>query len=147
MARPVLADIEALNVALDTPVTNEAQALSLLHRASAIVRAYAGQTWLDDDGNLEGVPDDVPGVVVSMVERATRNPDGGVSNQETVGPFAWSRSFGDDAAQRLYLTAMDKLVLGSAIGASPLGIITTTRGPLETPSVSDYWDLPEGVIW
>lgn len=144
--RPPLATVDELEAALGTSV-DQAQAISLLGRASAIVRAFTGSTWLDEDGNLDDVPDDVPGVVVGMVERATRNETGEVGGSETIGPFTWSHSFGQEAAQKLYLTAMDKLVLRAAVGSTGLGVISTTRGPVETPAVTDYWDLPEEVIW
>lgn len=133
MARPPLADLNELTRALGSNPDDADQATSLLERASAIVRAYAGQTWLNDAGDaLEGVPDDIPGVVVGMVERATRNPGG--TTQEAAGPF--SRSFGADAAQRIYLTKMDKLVIRAAIGANGIHTISTSRGDLETAAVA-----------
>lgn len=144
MARPLLASPGDLQAALGADVVMpDAQAVSLLERASAIVRAFAGRTWLDEDGALLDVPDDVPGVVVSMVERATRNVEGLTSEQ--TGPFG--RSWSSEAAQRLYLTSLDKLVIRASSGGNGLGVITTTRGPLETASLADDWDLPEAVIW
>jgi len=135
MARPSPATTDDLAVALGVDaVDNEDQAQFLLDRAWAIVRAYAGHpaTWLDDDGNpTDQIDPDIPPVIVGMVDRATRNPTG--TTQETAGPF--SRSFGSDAAQRLYLTKMDKLVIRGGLGLSGLGTISTTRGDLETPSV------------
>lgn len=142
MARPPLATVDDLHDALGTPVSGSdvKKALSLLGRASAIVRAFAGKTWVDDQNALEDVPEDIPGVVVSMVERATRNPDG--YTQETAGPF--SRSFGSEAAQRLFMTSMEKLVIRAACGSTGISVLPTTRGDLETPSVVDYGlDLPE----
>lgn len=146
MPRPPLANVDDLEAALGAEVDNEDQATSLLERASAIVRAYARKTWLNaDETELEDVPADIPGVVVSMVERATRNPTGVTQEQEQAGPFARSRSFGTDASQRLYLTRSDKLVIGAAAGTAGLGTISTTRGPLETAGACD--DLfPEEVM-
>lgn len=135
MARPALATIADLEAALATEVDNEDQAMSLLERASAIVRAYAHTTWLNDDEDaLEDVPADIPGVVVGMVERATRNPSG--VTQEQSGPFA--RSFGPDAAGRLYLTRWDRLVIKAAAGdTGGLQTLGTTRGNLETAPVGE----------
>lgn len=152
MTRPALASIDDLEDRLGETVGSEAQAQARLEDASAIVRAFARKTWLNaEETDLEGVPADIPGVVAQMVERASRNPSG--ATQEAAGPF--SRSFGPDAAQRLYLSAADKLVIRAAVGSTGIGTIATTRGPLETPDVvpcpdvapEDTAGLPTGVIW
>lgn len=145
MPRPPLARYEDLCEALGDEAVgiDEDKAMWLLGRASAIVRAQAGVTWLDDDeAALVDVPPDIPGVIVGMVERATKNPTGTV--QENAGPFG--RSFGADAASRLYLTAMDKLVIGAAAGviSSGIGVLSTTRGCLETGAVTDRAYLGDG---
>jgi hypothetical protein len=148
MARLPLATIEDLEERLNEAVGDALlQAEARLRDASAIVRAYAGETWLNDDGELEDVPDDIPGVVASMVERASRNPAG--ITQETAGPFA--RSFGSDASQRLYLTANEKLIIRNAIGArSAIGTLSTTRGDVETGWITEdyaYWPEEESIPW
>lgn len=132
MARPALATIDDLEALLGAPVTDPLQALKRLERASAIVRAYAGRTWLDDEGNLLDVPDDIPGVVAGMVERAQRNPDG--VTQQSVGEY--QLSYGADAAQRIYLDKQDKAIIDAAVGRTGLGTITTTRGDIETRTVA-----------
>lgn len=136
MARPALAtrsDLEA-RLGATLPVSQYLQADARLADASEIVRAYAGKTWLNEAGDaLEGVPEQIAGVVASMVERATRNPDG--TTAETAGPF--SRSFGVAASDRLYMTKSEKMVVRAAAGRLGLGSISTTRGPLETASVDD----------
>lgn len=134
-ANPTLATLGDLEVRLGEALEYPFQAEARLADASAIVRAYAGRTWLDDDNQLENVPADIPGVVASMVERATRNPSG--TTQETAGPF--SRSFGSDAATRLYLTKMEKLVVRAAVGRLSVGVLPTSRGDLETPAVRGDW--------
>lgn len=80
---------------------------ALLDDASALVRTYANREWVDDADELEGVPDGVAGIVAAMVGRALTNP-GGVT-QETTGPF--NVSYGAAAADRLYLTRHEKLLL------------------------------------
>lgn len=132
MTRPPLASQDDLERLLGASADDPLRALALLENASAIVRAYAGLTWLnDDETDLEDVPADIPGVVAGMVERATRNPSGTVA--ESAGPF--SRSFGPDAAQRLYMTSNEKLVIRAAAGRGTVGTIQTSRGPVETPPV------------
>lgn len=128
-----LASLTDLEDRLGAPVASSlaAQAYARLRDASAIVRAYAGVSWTDDDGNLEDVPDGVVGVVASMVERASRNPDG--VTQETAGPF--NRSFGSTASDRLYMTKSERMVVRSAAGRSAIGTLSTTRGEVETADV------------
>lgn len=144
MTRPALATVDDLERLLCVPSGDEDKALARLEQASAIVRAYARETWLNDDGDeLEDVPDDIPGVVTQMVERATRNPSGATA--ESAGPFA--RSFGPEAAQKLYLTAADKLVIRAAVGSTGIGTLPTTRGHMETPHVIDWCETYEEVVW
>lgn len=113
------------------PADQTAQAYARLRDASAIVRAYAGVDWVNDAGNLDAVPDGVAGVVASMVERATRNPDG--ITQETTGPF--NRSFGSTASERLYMTRMERMVVRAAAGRSEIGTMSFSRGQIETGDV------------
>lgn len=134
MARPALATVDDLERLLGEAVPNPARADALLEQASEIVRAYAQTTWLnDDEDELDAVPGAIPGVVLAMVDRATANP-GGIT-QESAGPF--SRSFGPDASQRLYLTAGEKSVVRFALGAqTTLGVLSTTRGRIETAELT-----------
>lgn len=148
MARPSLADITELEARLGSTFTDPSavltQAEARLADASEIVRAYAGKTWLTDDESAlaDDVPGAIPGVVASMVERATRNP-GGIT-QETAGPF--SRSFGSDAATRLFLTAAEKSVVRAAAGRLGIATLSTTRGPLETACLSDGYYVDAGGV-
>ncbi|MCZ7526565.1 MAG: hypothetical protein M5U14_09420 [Acidimicrobiia bacterium] len=81
-------------------------------------------------------------MVCAIVERATRNPAGVI--QETAGPF--NRSFGADAAQRLYLTRAERAVIRAAVGRLALTTLATTRGAIETAPVADDtpWWWPGG---
>jgi hypothetical protein len=110
MPLPTLADLSDLEQRLGDEVDDAAQAEALLRYASSLVRAYKRQTWVNADGELEGVPDGVAEVTVEMVYRALSNPQG--VTQDTTGPF--SVSYGSQAAQRVYLTAGDKQILGGA---------------------------------
>lgn len=141
MARPALASVDDLERLLGESISKPDQADARLEQASELVRAYAGVDWLDDEeSETVDVPGAIPGVVCAIVERATRNPDGAV--QETAGPY--SRSFGADAASRIYLTDADKRIIRHAARSNPLAVISTTRGRMETAGVVDcYVDLVE----
>lgn len=143
MARPALATVDDLEILLGDSVPDADQAEARLGQASAIVRAFARQTWLNDDNDLENVPDDIPGVVTAMVERASRNPDG--ATQESAGPF--SRSFGPDAASRLYLTANEKSVIRAGVGSTGIGTLSTSGGDLETAQVTDDAGWAGDIEW
>jgi len=132
MAREPFATVEELSEATGLDVIADVdRARSLLERASEIVRAEAGRTWLDDDGKLvDGWPKQLAGVVISMVERALVNPQG--ITQETAGPF--SRSFGANAASRLWMSQAEKLIVQRTVGAGSLAVVPLTRGPVETPT-------------
>lgn len=141
--RPPLATVDDLVRLLGAPIDTGApqtQATALLEMASEHVRAFAGQTWLNSDESalIDGTPKALSGVVVGMVYRAIRNPDGAVS--ATAGPFA--RDFGPDAAARIYLTKGDKDVIAMATGSNPagIGVISTTRGPMETTNVEPIFN-------
>jgi hypothetical protein len=131
-----LATVEALEERLDRELTEgeATQAEALIKYASALVRAYTGCAWAD--GNA---PDGVAEVVIEMVFRSISNPLG--ATQDTAGPF--SVSFGAQAAQRLYLTAGDRIILDANRCRSQLNVIGTTRGPMETPTVRP---IPHGDI-
>lgn len=135
MARPALATVADLEDLLGESIesgTTVRVGLLLAH-ASEIVRSYAGVTWLnDDEDDVEDVPAQIPTVVASMVERATSNPLG--ITQESAGPF--SRSFGADASQRIYMTKQERAIVRAAVGVSAVMTMGTTRDQLETRSVS-----------
>lgn len=131
MALPPLATVDDLSTRLGQPIVDEPQAEALLVYASTLVRAFAGRNWINPDGELDGVPDEIPPVVVEVVFRAVTNHLG--VTQEATGPF--SVSFGPDAAQRLYLNASDKAIIRHAIARPQVWTLATTRGDLETQRV------------
>lgn len=134
---PPLADVATLaarlKVEFDEPDTDQAELL--LAQASAIVRSYTGRTFTDADGDLiDPLPDGVSGVVIEMVTRVAQNPEG--ATQDTAGPY--SVSFGPNAAERLYLSSGDRIVLDPLKRTGGLRTIPTTRGPVETPSAARF---------
>lgn len=136
MTLPSLATVGDLQDRLGESITDTAQADALLDYASALVRAYTGRTYVDDDGNLvDPLPDGVVQVTVEMVFRAVTNPSG--VTQDTAGPF--TVSFGADAAQRIYLTKADKTILG---GTNQAFTIDTT--PAASPVHELYGALVNG---
>jgi hypothetical protein len=131
MTLPSLATIEDLETRLGQSVSDAGQAQALLDYASALIRGYCGELWVDEDDALTDLPDGVAQVCVEMVYRAVTNP-GGVT-QDTAGPF--SVSFGSDAAQRIYLTKSDKIILGRRGRA-----FTVDPTPEDANDFSDPWD-------
>lgn len=126
-------DVEArLQRALDGDETVQAQAA--LDEASDLARAETGRDWVDDDGELDGTDAQlaaVRGVVATAASRVLRNPAG--EAQQTAGPF--SRSFGAGASPSVYFTKSERLRLHRAGGRTGLTTISTTRGPVETPTL------------
>lgn len=135
MTLPALAAIEALEARLggrNLDPGDVIQAESLIAYASAVIRGHTGRDYVDDDGLLiDPLPDGVAEVAVEMVFRAISNPAG--VTQDTAGPF--TVSFGSDAAQRIYLTASDRTILGGR-ASSGLWTQPVTRGPIETTHVA-----------
>lgn len=148
MTLPTLATVDDLERRLGSPVEDPDQAEALLERASSKIRAFVGRTWVDEHGQLDGVPEypDVQGICVEMVFRAITNPAG--VTQDTTGPF--SVSYGPDAAQRVFLQRGEKEELAPIRVRGGLRTITTTRGPVEMRSVDvpfgdlERWELTEG---
>lgn len=113
MALPALATLATLQERLGARIENPQQAMYLLGAASTIVRSAAGKLWVNADGELEDVPDGASVVVIEMVARVSENPTGAVTNEEHLGPWGHTVSYGNNAADRLYLSAADKIILGS----------------------------------
>ena len=114
---------------VSTADTNRAQ--GYIDAASARVRSEARQTWLNEAGDaLEGVPDEIPGIVLQVAERKWRNPSGVV--HETAGPFSARHS--EDIASGIYLTEDEAERLKAYRPSQTGGLYTirTTRGDLET---------------
>lgn len=136
MGLPALATPAALAAWLGAPV-DEARAQAVLSAASTLVRARAGENWVDAAGQLEaGIPDGIPQVVVLVAARAWANPTGTSSTAAAPFSAAWPVGFA--------LTEAEAEMVDAAMGSTPvrgLGTISTTRGPLET---GDVWVDVEG---
>lgn len=123
MSLPSLATVEDITTrAPDLADTLDvSQAEALLADASAIIRAYAKREWSE----LADVPECVSGICAMMVIRALRGPDADVRS-ETVG--SWSVSYGSRSG--LYLTAVEKMTLRSAVSGSAGAFTISTCGPV-----------------
>lgn len=128
MALPPLASVDDLAAWAGQDATTDAmRAGAVLSAASALVRAEAGQTWVNANGSLAEVPADVTAVVVQVAGRVWGNPSGAI--QWTKGPF--SERYSDDAALGLYLTDAERAILARhRQGGTPngLNVLSTTRG-------------------
>ncbi len=132
MGLPALATPAALAAWLGVTITDDDRAQAVLRAASTLVRARAGENWVDAAGYLAAdIPDGIPQVVVAVAARVWVNPTGASSS--TTGPFssAWPVGFA--------LTDDEAAMVDAAMGATRvrgLGTISTTRGPVET---TDVW--------
>jgi hypothetical protein len=123
----------------------EVAAEAVLAAVSARVRDLAGETWVDEDDELEDVPDVIVGIVQSVALRVWVNPD--ARSSSSTGPYsaAW-------ATLGLSFTAEEVAAIKRAggVGWSGIGTIGTSRGPLETRPVVDsglYSGVYEELNW
>lgn len=131
---PALVALEDFDARLPggIPAGEEARAEATLNDASALVRAEAGNTWVDDAGALTAVPDVIVMVTVSAARRAFVNPD--MLASESVVNYSATFS---SASPDVYLTANEKKLIGKAVGQSGLWTLGTTR------SENCLSDIPE----
>jgi hypothetical protein len=124
MSLPSLATIADVRDRAPDITLDDFQVAALLADASAIVRAYAGMTWVDSaTGELSGVPDGVVGIVSSMVIRYLRAPEG--IAEERIGNYSVNYASAYAAAtDRLYLTKSDKAILRSVMSRGAFSIAT-----------------------
>lgn len=116
-----VADVEALWRPLDG--AEQVRAGVLLTRASALIRLRVPS--LDDRASLDlDLAEVTRGVVIEMVLRALRNPDGKIS--ETIGDYSYRRP--DASTGGMYVTP-DELAL--LAGAAPVGGVLVSL-PLTT---------------
>lgn len=101
-----------------------------LDDTSALVRAEAGQTWIDPEtGLVSGLPDAIKTVVLRVAERVIRNPQG--FRSESAGDYSFQRYDADDAGP--YLTDREIAIIRKALGRTGLWTQRTERdGPCDT---------------
>lgn len=138
MALPPLATVTDLAGWVgDTIADADARALAVLRAASALVRAYTGQDWLDaTDPTVADPPDAVHVVTLAVAGRAWQRPGDVESTTETAGPFGETRRYVGDGGS-LYLTKTDKLMLAPhRTRTTGVSVLSTTRG--EEPHAAWY---------
>lgn len=86
----------------------------------------------------------VKDVVISMVQRVFRNPEGVRTRQETTGPFSGSVTLGGDQPGSLWITD-DELALVSLAGTNR-GAFTIDTIPVTSP-YSQHYVAPVGSVW
>ena len=135
MALPPLAEVSDLADWTGRSIDpSDPRAGAVLLRASALVRAYTGQTWTNAGGDLQDVPEVVAGIVVQVAARVWMNPAG--LSSITVDDA--TRRWGADGSGGLMLTDAEKAVLADYMdGGAPadLGVVSFTRGPLGNGTV------------
>lgn len=111
---------------------------SWIGRAERLVRRQVPdlQSRLDVEAALEPVVTDlldtVRDVVVAMVTRVFRNPEGVRSRQESTGPFGGSVTYGGSEPGGLHVTS-DELAILSGAGSGQRAFMVDM-----TPSTSPY---------
>lgn len=108
---------------------DEARAQAALDDASSKIRAEAGESWVDANGDLD-LPDDpdwaadaIVRITLAVARRAMENPEG--LTQESLGPYSESRS---NASPDVYLTTAEKRDIAKIVGGtSGLWTLGTTR--------------------
>jgi len=137
MSLPPLATVDDVTArAPDLRLDDNTQVTALLADASALVRSYTRQTWVDEEGNLTDLPDGLAGIVAMIVIRALRIPEG--VTQETIGNY--SVSYAPNATDRLYLSRADKAYLRRISGRGG-AFSVATYGPV------GYLGIAEDVDW
>jgi hypothetical protein len=133
---PPLAGVDDLETWMGVSITGAPaipRAVAILSAASTLVRRFTGATWVDAEGAIDEGDDPVlfeaaRQVVVLVAERVWKNPNG--HTQEAGAPF--SHTIEAWAALGLALRDEEKEMLSTSPGVPGLGVITTTRGPIET---------------
>jgi hypothetical protein len=140
MSLPALASLSDLQ-ALMGEVKDWDRARALLDFASALVRTEAGEDWVDEDDELDGVPTIITMVVCKVVERSLSNPTG--LTAESV--VSYRAEYGNSSSD-LYLTKQERRLVRKAVSKTGVSVMGVTRGELETPEVREFdydWDLDE----
>ena len=136
MSSPPLASLDDLEVWLGSPITDEDRAGAKLRAASALVRGHKGVTYLDEDGALLEVPDNVWTVTLMVAERLLNGPTGAVQRlAESVDGYSTDTTYASSAGA-LTLTSDEKSLLGGA--PSTLASVKVTAP--DYPNSSACWN-------
>lgn len=132
---PPLVSLAEFGTWVGEDLEGNAQAEMVLNSASALVRAEARRTWVDDGGALADVPEQVRTITLEVASRRWRNPEGYTS--ETDGDYTY-RQEAENAS--VYLTEDEKDLLAPLRKPrSGLWTLPTTRG--ESPWCSSYLNI------
>jgi hypothetical protein len=133
---PPLASVADLAIRVqETIADDDPLAVYFMRAASATVRQYAEQNWVNDAGTeLVDVPDVAHDITVEVAARVWMNPDG--NTQETAGPFTERRP--EQYADSFFLTGTEKSKLGGLrpSGTAGLWTIQQTKGDLYFPYIN-----------
>jgi hypothetical protein len=123
--------------------SNTASVTTWIGRAERLVRSSVPGLQGRIDGGLEpDLLEDVRDVVVSMVERKFRNPEGVRTRQESTGPFSGSVTMGGDQPGELWITDVElKRISGAGSSEPRMSVVDTI--PVTSP-FSPYYVPPIG---
>jgi hypothetical protein len=133
MTLPALANIDTLE---DRGVVVDlTRAQAALMDVSALIRREAGKTWVDEDGDLEEVPDEVVAVLVEVIRRSVSNPTG--ATQVSLGDASVSYG-GTGRVGALFLYPDEKRIIRRAAGRSAVGYVHAEGIGVGAVGPSDY---------
>lgn len=112
---------DRLGRVLDT--VERTRAGAVLDDVSALARDVAGADFLDEFGQITGMPHTVGAVVLKAAERAMRNPEGYTG--ESTGDYSYQRRGVEDG---VYLTEREEKLIRRAMGRGGLWTQPVTRG-------------------
>ena len=132
---PPLASVASLGLRLGATLagSDAERASAVLDDASALIRAEAGQNWVDESEELADVPAIVESIALAVAYRAFRNPEG--VSQTSLGDASVSYDRGGGQAG-VYLTRDERRAVRRAAGTTAIGAIELVS-PWAMP-VSDY---------
>jgi hypothetical protein len=94
-----------------------------LNDASALIRATAGEDWLDDADPpaLTQVPFVIQTITLSVAQRAYNNPNGAIQASVGDASVTWAR--GESGAGSVFLTSSEIKLIRKAVGLSAVGSV------------------------
>lgn len=120
--------------------SSEAAVTLWIGRAERLVRSQVkGIQGRIESGAEPDLLEDVRDVVVSMVERKFRNPEGVRTRQESTGPFSGSVTLGGDQPGELWITDDELRRIQSPDSSSGSAYSIDL-----IPSTSPFWMAPLG---